>query len=354
MAKKMSSAKWIACFTSILVVVLILLIITAYIIDPLFRFRYKEGNAYELPECASSGLVENYDYDMLIIGSSMIQNFNMDTCRELLNCNPLHIGIGGIYTPDLEKLLQVAYRVEKAKTYYVCIDLYLFEKDYEQRFPDYLYRDDVLSKVQYLLSNEVWFHYLPLDIGLELLRDLRIDLPSKLNINSDVDKFSYWGDRFTFGEDIVIDNYKENSYSVSEVEQDGLYERMKSNIDSFLSTIDINKGEHIFFFPPYSALYWCDTKEKGYFDDYLKAKEYFVKRANECGATVYDFQSADVTMNLNNYKDTTHYSPGINDWMVRCFANRECIVTTENMDDYKNVLIENVNLFGEGFSSLFN
>lgn len=350
----MSSGKWIVRFACVSLAILLTLIAVAYVIDPLFQFRYREGNAYELPESAASGLLANFEYNMLIIGSSMTQNFNMDTCRELLSCEPLHVGIGGIYTPELEELLQVAYRTGKAEKYYICIDLYLFEKEYEQRLPRYLFKDDIGSKIRYLLSNEVWFRYLPLDVGLELFRCMGIKLPSKLNINSDVDKYCYWGDRFSFGEDIVIDNYSNGQYGVSEVKLDGLYERMESNVDEFLASLDFEKGEHIFFFPPYSTLYWCDAQKRGYFDVFLNIKEYFVNRANECGAIVYDFQSADLTVDLDNYKDTTHYSPEINDWMLKCFANKENIVTVENISVFKEGLIENVEQFVEEHAFLFD
>ena len=80
-------------------------------------------------------------------------------------------------------------------------------------------------------------------------------------------------------------------YSVSEVNTENLYERMTSHIDDYLLNYNFEKGTHTFFFPPYSSLFWCDAQNSGYFDAYLRAKQYFVLRATEYGANVYDSEA---------------------------------------------------------------
>lgn len=75
-----------------------------------------------------------------------------------------------------------------------------------------------------------------------------------------------------------IQTNKSAKYSVSEVDTDDLYNRMTEHIDKYLSEFSFENGEHIFFFPPYSALFWYDAQEDGYFDSYLQVKQYFVKK----------------------------------------------------------------------------
>lgn len=60
------------------------------------------------------GLIENYDYDTLIVGSSMTQNFDMDVFRNELGVKPLHVGLGGIRISEINELMYVAYNAEKA------------------------------------------------------------------------------------------------------------------------------------------------------------------------------------------------------------------------------------------------
>ena len=91
-----NAKKWVLIFLSLTLAILIGLAAIAYIIDPFFQFRVRD-NTYKLSSWfVSSGLIENYDYDTLIIGSSMTQNFTMDVVREELGVHPLKIGIGGI------------------------------------------------------------------------------------------------------------------------------------------------------------------------------------------------------------------------------------------------------------------
>ena len=91
----------------------------------------------------------------------------------------------------------------------------------------------------------------------------------------------------------------------------------------------------------------------GTFEAYMQAKKYFVQKLTDCGAIVYDFQSADVIVDLNNYKDITHYSPEINDWMVECFANQEYIITVENCDEFQAGLERRLEEFRLKYSYLF-
>ena len=91
---------------------------------------------------------------------------------------------------------------------------------------------------------------------------------------------------------------------------------------------------------------------RGYYEDLIQAKRYFIEKAFEHGAVVFDFQPAELTGDLNNYKDTTHYTPEINDWMVKCFASGEHLVTSENLEAGLEQLKENTDRFREAHIDL--
>ena len=137
------------------------------------------------------------------------------------------------------------------------------------------------------------------------------------------------------------------------LETAGLYERMTAHIDEYFSHFNFENGEHVFFSPPYSSLFWCDTQRAGYFDIYLRAREYFVRSALRHGAAVFDFQSAEITADLDNYRDIKHYRPEITDLMVGWFATGEYIVTEENFPEYQQKLTENTERFRKENAGLF-
>ncbi|MBQ2901190.1 MAG: hypothetical protein IJE49_05025 [Agathobacter sp.] len=346
--------KWIVSFVGIVLSIMLILSTIAYSIDPFFQFRTKDDSYMLSGWFVSSGLIKNYDYDMLILGSSMTQNFDMDVIREELKVNPLHIGLGGINSREIGELIGLAYETGNAEKFFVGVDMSIFTTDTnESRIPSYLLKDDMLSKFRYLLSYEVWFRYIPVDIAFMMLDGLGVELPIKFEYSKSIDKLEDWSLDYSFGEEIVLANYIGGKYAVSNVNTDDLYSRMVKNIDNFIANFDFEKGEHVFFFPPYSSLYWCNAQEQGYFDMYMQAKEYFVNNVSEYDVKVYDFQYAELTTNLDNYRDTSHYSSEVNDWMVKCFASQEYIVTKENLDMNKEILTTNTNAFRKKYAKLF-
>lgn len=351
----MRPGKWTAGFFGIVCSLFMIFSLVVYVVDPFFQFRVKDHSYMLNGWFVSGGLIENYDYDTLIIGSSMTQNFDMDKFRDKLEVNPLHIGLGGINRVEIQDFMRIAYQVGKADQYYICTDLTAFTDDtHKSRYPAYLLRQDMLSRVQYFLSYEAWFRYMPVDMALLAANKAGVGLPEKFRYKMSVDRLGDWGLEYKFGKDIVIDNYINERYAVSQVDTTDLYKWMTEHIDWYLDMFDFDKGEHIFFFPPYSSLYWCDAQEKEYFHAYLMAKQYFMKKARERGVhTIYDFQSAVFTMDLDNYKDTTHFAPKINDWMIECFAKEDYMVTDKNMEKLQQNLIKNTQAFKESYPELF-
>ncbi len=337
---KSHAKKWILfTFSSILILVTILSV-TVYIVDPFFQFRVKD-NSYMLNErFVSGGLIKNYDYDTLIVGSSMTQNFDMNVFRDELGVNPLHIGLGGICAEDELSLLELAYRTGKANKYYICAEMYLFTDNSKKgNIPKYLLNDDFLSRFRYFLNYEAWFRFIPIDAGFVIADKMGIQLPPKMQFSKSIDRLADWRLDYTFGEEIVIKNYTDGKYGVTEIKPEDLYNRITTNVDSYFDGLQPDKGEHIFFFAPYSMLYWADLSDENV-KILLAGQKYFVEKALQNGITVYNFQTADFTADLNNYKDTTHYKPEINDWMTKNFATDDYIVTMENYDEFENKLIE--------------
>lgn len=354
MPKIIHSSKWIALFIALSLILASVFGAITYIVDPYFQYRVKD-NSYMLNGWyVGPGLIKNYDYDTLIVGSSMTKNFDMDVFRETVGGSPLHIALGGMNRTEMKELLRLAESVGKASNYYVCVDLSLFQSDGESRIASYLLNDSFLAKLQYSLSYESWFRFMPVDTVFSALKAIGYNFPQKYVYQMSIDRLEDNRlDGYSYSEEVVLDNYRSGAYSVSEVDTEGLLDRMTLNIDVFLKDLDTEGAAYHFFFPPYSALFWCNAQEKKYYDVYIEAKKFFIKRAAELGCEVYDFQSEDITLDLNNYTDTTHYSPDINDWMAHCFASGNCLTTPENIESYQAKLLENVKCFRERYSDLF-
>lgn len=332
----MKTEKWFFLFILCVTFFIATCFFVTYKLDPFYKYnRRNQWDKYttiKKEKFLAVGLIKNFDYDSLLIGSSMVENFDMGYFRNKMECNIIKVPLEGIEIKETLELLNKASEVGKAKKYYVSIDIAKFAVEKEtSRIPDYLLRDSFLYDLKYALNYESWFRFYPFNMLFGILKEMHLPyIPEISNTWEmryggplDIDNKDNWSKYYTFDADIVLNNYKSGKYSVSAINLVGLEDRMKSNIDNFFTRLNKNDAEYNFFLPPYSFLFWDNAKTLGYYDVYKKAIDYFVFMAKENGVNVYDFQTAEFIYDLNNYKDTTHYSPEINNWMVDMFVTKE-------------------------------
>ena len=322
--------KWLFRLLALTLSLVTLMCAAAYWVDPYMQYRVRDNRYLLNSRLVTPGLIKNDDYDTVLIGSSMIQNTDMALFREALGGKPLKITTGAISLKEIQKLTDKINQVGKAQNYYICLDQYLFapEKwDDLDRFPDYLMDDDLFNDYRYLLGYETWTRFMPIDLGLSAAKALNIPLPGKLTRAMSIDGLEDWRDDWAFGSEAVLSLYapppKDKDYDL-----DRLLGRMETRFDEYLTHLDFETGAYTFFFPPYSALFWNYAGEAGYGDLYLAFKTYAEERLlGMPNVKIYDFQNADLTTDLEQYKDYTHYAPSVNDWMLHCFASGDYQIT---------------------------
>ncbi|MBQ7499971.1 MAG: hypothetical protein IJT91_03660 [Clostridia bacterium] len=324
----MKSKKWLISFVAISLGLLLLMGALVYAFDPYYRY-HGDIKEYKLLKSrySDAGLIYNYEYDTVMIGSSLMQNFDMNDFNEKLGCRAIKATIGGISLSEMEYLTDIILKQNKCKKLYCCIDLSLLAQEKEKddmRFSGFLYDDDPLNDYQYLYGYEVWMRFLPVDAALWAALKAGVALPDKIVKGTDPDYLEYWADNYTYGEKETKEKYLKftNKIVPETVGTDLLYDHMKTRADEFLGCFDNDGAEYVIFFPPYSILYWQYLDMKQYYDIFLQIKQYICDRAAENdNITVYDFQSADFVTELEHYKDPLHYGPDINALMTECFAD---------------------------------
>ena len=325
--------------------VLAVLAALVYIIDPYYHYqaydhKYKLDKIFSVP-----GVVKNYDYDTIIIGSSMTQNFDMDSFRRELGQNPIKATLGGIDAPEVAALLQLAQDAGHAETYYLCIDASLLSSDEgEQRFPEYLMDSNPLNDYRYFWGYEVWMRFIPLNLALLTADRLGIALPQRFQDARSIDKMGEWAYRCTFGREQVLDFYAQSDNGgASNVDMTAAAADPMAQCQKLLDSLDLSQGKVVLFFPPYSALFWYDMEQAGRLEPYFEVKRYFIQQASAYGnVTVFDFQGADFTVNLDNYMDMTHFSPQISDELVRCFASGEYRLGPDQSSETESRIRQNI------------
>ncbi len=336
------SKKWGKCFWCSVIAFTLLVCSLVYIIDPYFQFRVRDNQYFMDVDYVNPGLIKNYDYDTVLIGSCMVQNFDMEKFNEELGVNAVKIGTGGLGPKGAVQYIDLIKEAGKAKNYYINMDLGHFAEGYNNELAinmqhkdsmmneySFLFKEDPISRLKYSFSYEAWFRFIPVDMGLTVYKLIKGDIPGgKLLSKTSVAHLGEWSDDYDYGEDIVLGKRDSSDeavygYVLDEAEQDKLLDVMKQNIDNYLYDIDFSSGNYTFIFPPYSYLYWEDAKAENSYDTYEAAKDYFISEVKKNGGEVYDFQDAEITHDLSYYKNTIHYNKYVNDFMIECMADGE-------------------------------
>lgn len=357
----MYDKKFFKLFAAVSMATLIVMGIFVFLWDPCNYYRINNNELkYVASTYIDAGVIKNADYDAAVIGSSLSQNFDPQLFRELLGDNVLKVNTGGISLEQRDLFYNCLENTGKTHKYYVEILISSFnaEDDILDDTPIYLYDENPFNDYKYLYGYETWLRAIPISLAYRLLDTCGVQLDSMYNLKS-VDNIGSWFYRHEIGADIVIRKYMAGEDTVTVQNKDGMHNRMITNIDKKLASIIEDDNSYIFFFPPYSALYWYHCYKEGYLDEWLLMKKYIISSLLKYpNVQIYDFQYADFITDLNNYRDITHYKKEINDWIVTCFASNEYSVKadtySDNIDKIKDIVIsfqeENKSWLTSGYS----
>ncbi len=325
----MTRSQWGKLTLAMLVSALLLIVGSVVLIDP-FEV-YHKATAFIPPiesgtqSYSNAGIAKSYDYDSIIIGSSMTENFRPSQMDNLLGGQFVKLCVNGGTPFNHKQMMDIAFATHDVKRVFYGLDvdaLTFFYTTPKAEMPTYLYDDDLFNDVQYWFNQSVLAKYIP-----KCLKALGQSDPNQR------DTMYMWGEDFAYGRDAVI----KRGISTTFVEQEPLVDIPSLSQQSMLN-VEYNlvpfieahpDTEFIFFFPPYSLMRWYDFYTKGHLHYNLMQKEAVVRRLTGYDNVVfYDFQAQlDWILNLDHYVDHEHYGPHINDAIIEMIASDQCRVT---------------------------
>lgn len=156
----MESKKFVKIVGIFTIAVLILCSLIIAVIDPYFHFHKPlDSLAYIIDNerYQNNGIVRNFDYDAIITGTSMTENFKTSECDSLFGCNSIKVPLNGAHFNEVDRQLNVALKLNSdIKIVFRSIDYSMMDEDKdikrlgEENFPTYLYDDNYANDVNYL------------------------------------------------------------------------------------------------------------------------------------------------------------------------------------------------------------
>lgn len=264
------------------------------------------------------GLALRYDYDTIIIGTSMTENFLPSEVDQALGGKTMKLSIRGSTSDEHYKMAKLALSTGKVKKVLWGLDYFSLKTGTEEDFPDYLYDQRWWNDYPY------WFNY---SVYQQFAKSLWRTWQGAQD--QDMEYLYNWNDDVVFGKEEVANAYaKANSeeayFSLNEEPIDVLQQRFRTDILSLVK--EYPDVEFIFYYPPYSILrqsvwYYSNPTR---FENQLEMRSWMYEElSNHENASVYDFQASDWTHHLDLYKDLSHHNQEVNSWIIQAIDRKD-------------------------------
>lgn len=344
------------------VTLLILFIAPIYYYDPLKLFHkpyvYEDHLDTNMRQQAV-GIIKNWDFDSVILGTSMLENTSSLEANNILGGTFINISIGG--SDFYERKIILNYLVKNKninKIIYSLDSYYLNQREGHPKYNigtfDYLYDDSIFNDFKAYLNDK----YLKCIFKFSnynrcIQKKAELDRPNAWYqskghskrfgglqnwINSKNDKQIV----NAFNSIVLTSNKIKNKEKINIDNVNLKIDKAKSYIDeNILNVVAENRQtEFILVFPPYSRLTYGEWVQY----DLVSWKiheaviRYLVLKSIEYkNIKIYGFEHMDFLDDIANYKDLGHYHHSINSSMLSWFASESGLLTNKNIDDYIDI-----------------
>ena len=310
----------------------------------------------------SSGIINKLDFDSVIIGSSMAENFLPKTTADILGGQFVNLSLSGSLLSERKVVLDYLFRKKEISTVLISLDgitnvqrnrgipldswSYLYNDSYYDDFTVYLTRKfspylSCHSALKKPISNFIF--------GNCPNEKIRNDVENLTEWQSDPDQNSRFG-----GVDSWVKHKNNQQIDASikkinrSIEKTAAYtkqsEQIIYDIDEFIKNIsplirEQSNTQFILFFPPYSVYHHAVTKklEPNIYSQYLDVVKSLVAEVSQYpNADIYWFQDKAFSNDIENYKDLTHYHQNISNLLLRNISQGKSKMTNENHLDLLN------------------
>lgn len=324
--------KWFLKCIATLGSALVFTALIVIIIDPYFHyhkpFSFLSYRLYE-ERYINDGISRHFDFDALITGTSMAQNFKTSQMDALFGTNSVKETFSGAGYQEISQNLDKALsRNKNLKTVILALDYNGLLRDYDwvkyENYPTYLYDNNPFNDVSYLFNKSIFYHGVLSNLAMTISKT-----PS-----TTMDEYSSW--QSETGLDQILASYDRNNLDTSVSKEFGEKERELVTKTISLNVTDIaNKypdTTFYVFYPPYSICYWDSFHITGTLSKQIMAEQTATELLLECpNIKLYNFfDQYDVICNPDYYSDGGHYSAEINARILDWIAEGTGLITKEN------------------------
>lgn len=330
--EEQQAKRWFLKCMGILIGALVMFAALMIIVDPYFHYHkplsFLSYRLYE-ERYTNDGISRNFEFDALITGTSMAQNFKPSELDALFGTHSVKETFSGAGYQELSENLERALkRNENLKTVVWAVDYNGFLREYDWKqydsYPTYLYDNNPFNDVSYLFNKSILYHGVMPNLVMTLTG----------SSSTTMDEYSSW--EMETGLDQILNSYDRDNVNTDVPTDFGEkeYEAVKKTITTNVVNLVNQYPDTTFyiFYPPYSICYWDALHIKGTITRQTTAEQVATELLLECpNVKLYNFfDQYDVVCNPDYYCDDGHYNAEINSRILGWIANDTGLVTKEN------------------------
>lgn len=359
----MKAKRSVKIFISIVLSGIILFLAALFIYDPLQIFHKpwgEETTFHKNMRQQAAGIINNYEFDSVILGTSMLENTSANEASEIFGGHFVNISMSA--SDFFERKVVLDYLL-KNKTIHTIIysldaDKYIYQRHGNKKYPminyAYLYDNNPINDINLYLNDK----YLKCLIRFSASKECRGD---RKGLDRPGSWYQYRTHSIRFG---GLDKWfaaKNNSQirnafrsisstakkidkgkSISLAGIDEKISKAKDYIDKYVLEIVKRHPDTKFLmvFPPYSRIYYARWAQynKPIFKVHQSIIRYLATKSEKFkNLKVYGFEDRDFVDNIANYKDPKHYDQSINSFMLKEIQENRGRLNSLNVDLYLEI-----------------
>ncbi|MBP3485596.1 MAG: hypothetical protein J6J81_02050, partial [Oscillospiraceae bacterium] len=160
---KRAYRRWACGVLAAIVVLLAVCGATVYLVDPCLYYRMptRYQPVFFSERYQAAGLARNVEADTVLMGTSMAANYRAGQIGETFGGMAVRITIPDGYFSEFDKVMNVLFKARTPQRVVFGLDLNILVRDgsgVTAAMPDYLYNDNPLDDVKYLLNKDTLYY----------------------------------------------------------------------------------------------------------------------------------------------------------------------------------------------------
>lgn len=300
---------------------------TVYLVDPCLYYRMptRYQPVFFSERYQAAGLARNVEADTVLMGTSMAANYRAGQIGETFGGTAVRITIPDGYFSEFDKVMNVLFKARTPQRVVFGLDLNILVRDgsgVTAAMPDYLYNDNPLDDVKYLLNKDTLYY------SVYVLMANQWGQGETLDEGFTWDKDGIWWNHAT-----ALAGYTRPETAAEAVPADVFLADTAENLKVVCRWVEDHPDtEFRLFLPPYSILFWDKTARLGETEAMLSALDLTVETLLPYdNVKLYGFLlDRSIVEDLDNYCDYVHHSGAVCTAVLEKMAAEEMRLTEEN------------------------